>query len=234
MDNRPALVHWLDQIGQLLGAPALAGTLTALPGPASPLLIPVVDGDAGGFGVSVTAYVQTPAASSTPQLHLGLQAASPPIAALRAEAGLLVVPLGGNTATTVLPSAELVVESRGPLWPRGTATDDALRVGVVRGGLRYDGTHVVPVLELDNSFVNIPGVTAQAMTFDRLDLTSARTLAAAASQSVEDFLTSHLGGDPIGTALLTLIGLGGGASAASSPRSPTTRCAPSVPSTAPR
>ena len=214
VDNRPALVHWLDQIGQLLGAPALAGTLTALPGPASPLLIPVVGGDAGSFGVSVTAYVQTPAASSTPQLHLGLQAGiAGPIAALRAEAGLLVVPLGGNTATTVLPSAELVVESRGPLWPRGTATDDVLRVGIVRGGLRYDGTHVVPVLELDNSFVNIPGVTAQAMTFDRLDLTSARTLAAAASQTVEDFLTSHLGGDPIGTALLTLIGLGGGAAA---------------------
>jgi hypothetical protein len=213
VDSRPALLHWLDQIGQLLGAPALAGTLTALPGPASPLLIPVVDGGTDGFGVSITAYVQTPAASTTPQLHLGLQAGiAGPVAALRASAGLLVVPLGGNAATTVLPSAELVVESAGRLWPRGTATDDVLRIGIVRGGLRYDGTHVVPVLELDNAFVNIPEVTAQAMTFDRLDLTSARTLAAAANQTVKDFLNGHLGGDPTGTALLTLAGLGSNAS----------------------
>src|SRR6185437_14164488 len=151
VDARPALVDWLDHLGQLLGAPALAPTLNTLPGPSDPLTIPIVDGGADDFSVEVVTYVQTPAASTTPELHVSIGAGiGGDVATARADAELLVIPLGGNMPARTLTMAQLVAQSAGPLWPRGGATDDQLQIGVARAGLRYDGTHVVPVLELDD------------------------------------------------------------------------------------
>jgi large repetitive protein len=207
--GRPALVDWLDHVGQLLGAPALQATLSALPGPDSPVTIPIVDGGADGFGVQIIAYVQTPAASTTPELHVSIAAGiGGEIATARGEAELLVVPLGGDAPARTLTMAQLVTESSGPLWPRSGSTDDQLRVGVARAGLRYDGAHVVPVLELDDVHVDISGVVTTATDFDRLDLTQAKTLAASANTALQTFFTDQLGNSPIAQAILGLIGLG--------------------------
>jgi large repetitive protein len=208
VDGRPALVHWLDQLGQLLGAPALAATLADLPDISDPLQIPIVAGGDGAFALTILAYVAKPAASTTPELHVSISGGvGADVAAVRAEAELLVVPLGGNTAARALTMAQIVAESTGPLWPRSGATDDELRVGVARGGLRYDGTHVIPILELDDVFVALPAIVADPITFDRLDLTNAKTIAAEASQKVSDVLTAAIGANAVAEAVLGLIGL---------------------------
>ena len=208
VDGRPALVHWLDQLGQLLGAPALAATLTQLPDITDPLQIPIVAGGDGAFALTILAYVANPAASTTPELHVSISGGiGADVAAVRAEAELLVVPLGGNTATQALTMAQIVAESTGPLWPRAGATDDELHVGVARGGLRYDGTHVIPILELDDVFVALPAIVGDPITFDRLDLTNAKTIAAEASQKVSDVLTGAIGANAVAEAVLGLIGL---------------------------
>jgi len=209
VSGRPALVAWLDALGQLLGAPALAPALTTLPGPADPVRIPVVDGGANGFTVTVEAYLDTPTGSATAELHVSVSAGiGGDLASVHADAELLVIPLGGNTPTRTLTAVQLVAESAGPLWPRGGSTDTELQVGRARGGLRYDGTTVRPILELDNVHVELPDIVATPTTFDRLDLTQATTLASAASDTVLSFLTSQLG-TGIGASVLGLIGLTG-------------------------
>ena len=52
VDGRPALLHWLDQLGQLLGAPALQSTLTELPSESDPVVIELVaPGGAGSASI---------------------------------------------------------------------------------------------------------------------------------------------------------------------------------------
>jgi len=214
VDARPALLHWLDQLGQLLGAPALAATLTELPGEADPVVIELVAPGASGFGIDLECYLQTPAASTTPDLHLWIRGGiAGELAATRAEAELLVVPLGGNTATRTLTLAQVVAESNGALWPQTPTQNPDFAVGVARGGLRWDGTHVIPVLELEGVRLSDPALVPNPITFDVLDLSNAKTIAAEAQQTVDQVLSSLIGSSGVAAAVLAILGLDGGADA---------------------
>lgn len=199
----PALVHWVDAVAQLLGADPT--NLPVLPTAAAPQVVTLVDGGAGEAVLELRAWLETPASSSAAELHLGLDVHVSGSAALVAgRAELVVIPLGGSDPVRPLPSAELVVESTAPLLPGATGL---LTVGVGRGGLRWNGTQVVPVLELDGVHVELPGVVETPMDFPRLDLTHARTLAAEAKGAVGTFLTDNLGGSAVADAVLALLGL---------------------------
>jgi hypothetical protein len=204
VDGVSALYHWVDQIAQLLGAPALPAFTGSLPTADQPLVVTLADGGSSGATIETQVWLTTPAASSVQELHVAFDVhVAGAVARLAGRAELLVVPLGGSAPVRALTSAEVVVESNAQLIPGPTGP---LTVGIGRGGLRWNGSSIVPILELDKVHVDLPGVVQHATDFDRLDLTHAKTLAAEAKATVGDFLTGSLGDGGLATAIITLLG----------------------------
>ena len=102
----------------------------------------------------------------------------------------------------------MVAESVGPLWPRPPVSNPDFAIGVARGGLRWDGTHVIPVLELDDVVLSDPALVPEQITFHPLDLSNARTIAAEAQKTVSDALTKLIGSTGVAETVLGLLGLG--------------------------
>jgi hypothetical protein len=204
IDGVSALYHWVDQIAQLLGAPALPAFTGSLPTADQPLVVTLADGGSSGATVEAQVWLTTPAASSVQELHVAFDVhVAGAVARLTGRAELLVVSLGGSAPSRALTSAEIVVESNAPLI---SGPADPLTVGIGRGGLRWNGSSIIPILELDKVHVDLPGVVQHATDFDRLDLTHAKTLAAEAKAAVGDFLTGSLGDGGPATVVLTLLG----------------------------
>jgi hypothetical protein len=198
----PALMHWLDGIAQMLGLPAIP-VLATLPTPAAPLVVPLASGGPTDPALAVRIWLDSANASSIQDLHVALEVQiSGPKAKLAGRAELLVVPLTGDGPVVCLPSAEVVAESTEPLL---TAAGP-LTVGIARGGLRWDGTTITPVLEMDNVHVDLAGVVEHATDFPRLDLSHAKTLAAEAKQAVGDFISGALGSGTFADSLLAVLG----------------------------
>lgn len=214
----PALLTWLDSIAQILGLPAspladphraanlpsgaAAAPLAALPTVASPVILVLADGGVSGPTIEVRVWLES-AAPGEQALFVDLEVhVGGPDALLVGRAELLVIPLAGVRPVRALASAELLVESTAPLLPAA----GPLTVGVARGGLRWDGTGVHPILELDQVHVDLPGVVEHPTDFARLDLSHARTLAAEARQAVGDFITAALGTAATSNALMSLLG----------------------------
>jgi hypothetical protein len=204
VDGVNAFYRWLDQSAQLLGAPALPAFDGSLPTAARPLVVTLADGGATGATVELQIWLATPATGAVQELHVAADVhIAGDVARLAGRAELLVIPLGGSDPTRPLTSAEIVVESNAPLLP---GPGGPLTVGRGRGGMRWDGSAVVPILELDDVHVELPGVVEHPTDFVRLDLTHAKTLAAEAKQVVGDFLTANLGVGTFATAIGTLLG----------------------------
>ena len=203
VDGEPALVRWLDAVGQLLGAAET--TMPELPGTTDPLTLTLFDGSPTGATVELTAWLETPAASTVRELHLGIDVhVAGSVALIAGRAELLVVPLGGNDPVRPLPSAEIVVESVSALLP---GAGGPLTIGTGRAGLRWTGSQIVPVLELDGVHVELPGVVQAPTDFARLDLTNARTLAAQARGVIGQYLDAQLGSTGSAPTVFALIGL---------------------------
>lgn len=188
------IVDWLSAFGRMMGANVAAsgsGTTT------DPWRIRIIDLNGGPSGVDVTLVRKT-----GPVLDIGLRTAllpdgANPAVLIEAQAALASIPLSGTAAAVVLPSAEVVVRAPGDasdLVNSATITIERLRTG-----LRWNGSNLIPLLELLN-------VTFAGSQYDRIDLTNTDSVAAAASAAVETALRNALGAGA-GARLAALAGL---------------------------
>lgn len=122
--------------------------------------------------------------------------------AIEAGASLVDIPLAGTGRARVLPQAAVQLSLSGnggtDLVPLGGGT---FRAGALLAGLRWDGTDLRPLLELD-------GVHVAAHDYERLDLTNTDSVAAAATAAVTDAIDAALGGGGVARSLAALAGLG--------------------------
>src|SRR5207302_5724591 len=128
--------------------------------------------------------------SGTISLEVGLRAgylpSGPnPVARIQAAATLASLPLAGLDAPVALPSASITVVAPGDAANQ-LVNSAATTVDAIQAGARWDGTNIVPLLELDNVSLALGGITTH---YDRLDLTNTGSVAAAASDAVRDAIT---------------------------------------------
>lgn len=195
----PGLRAWLTDVTGLLG---LDVTIPAArPTPAAPWVIPL---SATAPQLELTVALASRTSSGQPSLRIGVRlragdAGSP--ASLSLEATLIDLPLGGEQAAVTLPHATVVVASP-PVAGAGPLVDEAsVRIAALRAGLSWDGQQLRPLLELDD--VRLP----DAPPFERLDLSSADTLATTAHEVLDQALADALGETALARPLLVLAGL---------------------------
>src|SRR5262245_14901330 len=185
---------WLAHLAGLLGSdtrPAGSGT------EADPWRVPVAS--IGDDRVELTLATRTTAAGR--DLLVGAEVALTGPGGLVADDGatLVALPLSGSGAPTAVPAAAVVV--RAPGDPGATLVDaDGFKVGFARGGFRWDGTDLRPVLDLG-------AVTFEGHTYDLLDLSHVDSVTAAAAAAVRAALVDALGADGPGARLAVLLGL---------------------------
>src|SRR5690606_207321 len=121
-------------------------------------------------------------ATLLPGLALELAAGG---AAVQAIAAILGIPLGGTSPVLVLPSARLTL--RAPT--AGVVVDEApqVKVGTITGGIAWEGTRLVPVLELRD-------VVLAGTAYPFLDLSNANAVVASSSAALGDAIESAIGG----------------------------------------
>jgi hypothetical protein len=212
-DGQSALRAWLDHIGQLLGAPPLPPGGGALPSENEPLLFRLLADEDERIEVWLTAGLREAAGDPAGVLVLGARVrarASDIDAAVCADAALLALPLTGTAPAAVAEHIDLLVQSPagpGVLYPPASGGTASIAVGQVRAGMRYRAGKVEPVLELHEVAF---GEGAARQRFQRLDLTDAQSLGAAARDALSTAILEGLGPDtaPLVEALQTLLGLG--------------------------
>ncbi|PZU10107.1 DUF6603 domain-containing protein [Sphingomonas sp.] len=213
-DGRAALGAWVVAIGTLMGVAAPAAGSAA-----GPFVLPLLEGTTTAPGLTLSFALAADPADGVRQLLIGLAidyAGSAAVdAALRADAQLLAIPLGGGGRVRVLERFELRVDATAsgtPLVPATGAGMARFGVGGLRAGVRCSlesGTPAIsPVLELTDVTV---GIGSQSSHFDRIDFTRAGSLTSAAEGVLEDALEAGLGaaGAKAVDALRTLVGLKG-------------------------
>lgn len=193
--STPPIAAWLGHLGGLIGAtgPTVSGAGTET----NPWRVQVIPFDARS-GLSVTV------ANGTGSLKLGLATslvpgASTPVARVEAQATLAALPLNGTAVATVLPAASVTFRAPGGLSAPNLVSDAHITVGSLRGGLRWNGSALQPMLELDE-------VTLEGTHYARLDLTNADSVVAAASAAVQTAIRNALG-TGAGSQLAALAGL---------------------------
>lgn len=201
-DGRPALVAWLDHLGQLLGVSPLAPRFT-LPTEADPVVLRLLAGASGMPAVSLTAGVRTPPGTGDRLLVAGLRVdagAGAIHAVVSGDAVLVALPLSGTAPATLAERVDLVARAPDGLEPLLDAGD--VVIGGVCAGLRYRDEAVVPVLELRDVTLGAAG------SFPRLDLTDVDALSDAAKDALVNAISAGLGttGDLV-DAVMTLVGL---------------------------
>ena len=188
---------WLGHLAGLLGS---ANPVTAIPvaaGSAPAWSVRILDLDGTGSGIDLTLTDDTTAPPAR-ALKIGLNASFLPSGgAARIEAGatLVAIPLAGTAHAAVLPDASLLM-----IAPGGAGQLVAGSVGSLRAGARWTGTDLVPQLELLD-------VTVAGTHYDRIDLTSADSVVAAAKSAVASAITAALGATGTGAHLAALAGL---------------------------
>jgi hypothetical protein len=194
MVSAGSLSAWLGHLGALFGASApVGGSGTS----ADPFHVQLLGLAAGGSGLEVTA------SAANQQLFIGAQAvlvhnAVTPAVRVEAQATLVGIPLAGTGSATVLPTASVVVRAPGGATP--LISDPAISVDLLRGGLVWNRTTLVPLLELVN-------VDFQGTHYDRIDLTNADSVVAAASAGVQAAILAALGNTGPATHVAALTGL---------------------------
>lgn len=217
--NAATATSWVNHLAGLLGS-GITGSGTAT----DPWQIALLAAAAGVPGVALTLATQLdPTGSGRQQLLVGVcVSAGIATATLAATATLLTVDLTGTSGVRVGGAARVdltVAGSGGPLLAVPAAGVSGVGIETVRAGVIWDGTHVAGLLELDGVDVDLPAVTTQRTHFDRLDLTNAGTVGAAATAVLIDAVKGMLGVTP-GTAndarveaALALVGLSDAAGA---------------------
>ncbi len=193
---------WFTRLAGLLGSglpapePTISGTGTVADPFRAPLL-PVQGGD-----LLLTLAADTPASGpGTLVFGMALELTTSGTR-LQADASILGIPLGGTAPSIIVPSASVLL--LGPTT--GDLVDQPdVKVGAVAGGFAWDGTRLLPRLELHDSVLD-------ETEYPFLDLTNADAIVASASAALRDAIVSALGGSRTGEALIALLGLGAPAS----------------------
>jgi len=188
------VAEWLGHVGGLFGVATIAtGTGTT----SDPWTIPVFTIDAKS-AVSLTVAQATEPHTGVTRLDVGVrvsyESTIPALGAhIDATAMLASIPLSGSSSASPVPLASIVVVAP------GGAVAKTVRVGAV-----WNGTSVVPLLELDDVTVTVAGSTNH---YDRIDLTSSDSVISAASATVAGAITAAIGSTGAGTHLAALAGL---------------------------
>ena len=189
---------WLGHLAGLLGSASAVTAIPAAPGVAPAWSVRILDLDGNGSGLDLTLTDDTSAPPAR-ALKIGVSASFLPAgggARIEAGAALVAIPLAGTAATAVLPDASLLM-----IAPGGAGQLVAGSVGSLRAGARWTGSDLVPQLELLD-------VTVAVTHYDRIDLTSADSVVAAAAKTlVRDAITQALGTTGTGAHLAALAGL---------------------------
>ena len=190
-----AISTWLGHLAGLFGsASPVAGAGTT----SDPFRVQLLNLGAGGSALEVTA------AAANQKLFVGAQAAlvhnaGSPAVRVEAQATLVGIPLAGAGSATILPSASVVVRAPGGAGPL-VNQPGTISVQSLRGGLRWNQTSLVPLLELLD-------VDFQGTHYDTIDLTNADSVIAAASAGVQAAILAALGNTGPAPHLAALAGL---------------------------
>lgn len=188
------VVDWLGHVGGLFGtSSAASGSGTT----ADPWTVPIFAIDAKS-SVSLTLVQRTEPHTGINWIDVGVQisyqSTDPALGATaQGIAVLATIPLSGPPSATALPSASIIVSA-----PGGTVAKS------VRGGASWNGSAVVPLLELDDVALTLSGSTAH---YDRIDLTNTNSVISAASGAVVAAITAAIGNAGPGAHLAALAGL---------------------------
>ncbi len=196
----PPVEAWLVHLAGLLGsaAPAVSGTGT----PADPWAAAVLALNASS-SLSLT-LARQPAPSGDSLLFgaavtVAPGGAAPPLG-LVARATLASVPLTGNAAPAILPSADFAAVA--PAAGGGGLVNNPpnIAVGSLLGGITWAGSSLRPTLELRD-------VTLLGTHYDRIDLSNADGVVEAAAGAAVANILAALGGGGAGQHLAALAGL---------------------------
>jgi len=176
---------WLGHLAGLIGSSDITVTGSGTPSdPWTVQLLPI--GSVAGSGVNITLAKQT--VSSTTSALIGLQAiiipggAAPPVR-LVANATLASIPVAGTGSASILPSASITATAPGSAGSLVTSAN--ISVGSLNAGFSWNGATLQPLLELDT-------VTLLGTNYDRIDLTNADSVAAAAAAAVRTAIANLL------------------------------------------
>jgi hypothetical protein len=186
--------EWLGHLAGLfgVGSPATGSGTTA-----DPWTVPIFTIDAKS-SVSLTLAQRTDAHTGTSWADAGIQidyqSIDPALnAGIQGTATLASVALSGPTRANALPSAAIVVTASG--GPVAKA---------VRGGASWNGSSVIPLLELDDVALTVSGSTAH---YDRIDLTDTDSVISAASTTAVTAIMAAMGSTGPAGHLSALAGL---------------------------
>jgi hypothetical protein len=203
LSNPAALQTWFNGALSQANAIAWLGHLTGLFGSAlgiqgsgtadAPWAVPLAAADGTHPGLDLTL------ARVSQKLQVGLRGtlASTPTATVEATAVIAAIPLAGIGSAAVLPSAGVMLKSpgSGQLLAGGPVT-----AGSLRAGMQWNGTAMRPALEVFD-------VTLDGAHYDKIDLTNADSVVAAASSAVRDAILAALGAGAPAQSLAALAGL---------------------------
>lgn len=190
---------WLGHIAALLGvtAPAAQGTGTA----DDPWRVTIAAIGPGRLEVRLETDhdPRTGAVRLLPGVAVIL---APSVAGTKtevhAEAVLAAIPLAGTAPAVPVPRASLLVLSPSDSSTLVSASD--VTITRVRGGVAWNGSKVVPLLELD-------GVTFGPVTNQTVDMTSATSVENAAASAVRAAIHGFVGTSGPGAAITALLGI---------------------------
>jgi large repetitive protein len=198
-----ALKNWFGHLGGLLGGIAGSDGQLAVDGDGTPdhpfatRLLPLA-----GAGLDLTLARDGDGDGGVDTLELGVRLTlDAGVARLVAAATIVAIPLRGAGPARPLPDATVRLEVAAA---DGKALVDSseVTVGSARAGLRWDGITLLPLIELH-------GVVFRTRPYDRLDLTHADSVVAAASDALRDVLRDALGATEPGPGrhLAALVGI---------------------------
>jgi thiamine phosphate synthase YjbQ (UPF0047 family) len=175
----PRMQTWLEHLAGLLGGGAVVATGAGTA--ADPWRVALAPLGSGALAVTV--------AVANARLHVGVEVALVPTAAnpqarVEARASLVAIPLAGAAEAQVLPDAIAVL--RAPGGAGSLVTSPQITAAGLGAGVRWDGAALAPLLELT-------GVDLAGTHYDRIDLTNADSVVAAAGGAVKAAIEAALG-----------------------------------------
>ena len=154
--------RWFTRLAGLLGSglPAAEPTVSGTGTVADPFRAPLLPVQGGALLLTLAADNSTSGPGTLfPGVALELTASG---TSVQASASILGIPLGGTAPVVVLPSATVLL--LGPV--AGDLVDEPdVKVGAVAGGFAWDGTRLVPRLELHDSVLD--GTAYPSSTYQR-------------------------------------------------------------------
>ncbi|MGH9056264.1 MAG: hypothetical protein ACRDYY_10465, partial [Acidimicrobiales bacterium] len=193
------ITAWLGHIATLLGitAPSAQGTGTM----ADPWRVTIADIGPGRLEVRLATDhdPRSGALRLLPGIAVALSASvAGSKAEVQAEAVLAAIPLAGTAPAVPVPKASLLVVT--PSDGSTLVAAGGVTIGQARGGINWDGSSVVPLLELD-------GVTFGPVNNQTVDLTNATSVENAAASAVRAAIQGFVGTSGTGAAITALLGI---------------------------